>query len=59
MSTSVWNVVQLQSDCNGQSVISCHNGVSVAASVYIQSIHEVPSKSRLRLYFDVFRKSDL
>jgi len=30
-----------------------------AASVYIQSIHWIPSKSRLWLYFNVFRKSDL
>jgi len=29
------------------------------ASLYIQSIHWIPSKSRLWLYFNIFRNSDL
>jgi len=30
-----------------------------AASICIQSIHWIPSKFRLWLYFNVFRKNDL
>ena len=37
----------------------CSRGLRLVCSLYIQRIYWIPSKSRLWLYFNVYRKSDL